>query len=854
VKRLTQVVSWTMVVVMVFMQMFLAGCGGGTEMPQESNGMENASVEDSSTLSTTTNDQNIEPQKVSIDLDIATSSNPDSKEITQARFITKDGTEMTTDELKKYLLGYNTTGIVEINFNVFGSKVGATKDATMPAITATPIAEIKIQMTNNSWIKIGGNINKYIFGKILYVSNKNSSDKTSCKFYVGYFKGSNDLTILYEENENYFIQDSFSSLIQTTSHPTKLQRGSDEIKIAALPFVVVTILTAGVDLVFTAIVTGIALIILGVGYLIDDIARSDKTFANYDPPKYCPPPDKIIKRLNSESSSIVPIASPSIVNPPTLEPGVEEVGRSSNLPWQITEWKGRLIGIHVGKDGKIYLVERGDDGKWNEWKCLPDSWTNSSASISSWLNHLVVAFRGGDGKIWIGILWNGEDWSGWRWTGRHSKFAPSLASDGKNVWLIHSGATNNRIYWSADYPWFQTVEKWIDSGRDTDTRPSACAYDGQLWIIQSGGKEKKGYFKNVTKDSSPAGWQETWRNSPDAFSMTVIDGIPFGVHSGMDRKVYAGELGGSNWPPCKERTNSAPFMGLYKGRAGIAYLNQGYMRFQWVDSLVSYPTIESGVDDLNRKSRVAACFVECHGEMITGHVGYADGKIYLLRKNENGWYVWRILPDAYTEDAISLGVLGDNIIVSFRAADSKIWVGMLEDGYNWTGWRFTGRTSTHAPTLLSDGGKQAALIHKGMGNDKIYLSLNAPYFNNDWTELVRTTKTRPNGMIFDGHVNIIQNGSGDNAGYFADITTDPLKWINFNRYSYLPFSICGLNGQKWIAHKGLNDSKNYIGIFGQNNYSALKEKTTAEPFIGVFQGKIGYLYNNQGYLRLQWIK
>jgi len=148
------------------------------------------------------------------------------------------------------------------------------------------------------------------------------------------------------------------------------------------------------------------------------------------------------------------------------------------------------------------------------------------------------------------------------------------------------------------------------------------------------------------------------------------------------------------------------------------------------------------------------------------------------------------------------------------------------------------------------------LVHKGSGNNCIYASADAPWFTNGWGEPggPRTTVDRPAAAVADGHLFIAHRGESNSRVYVKDVTADPspFNWIDSGRDTPTGPSIAVLNSEVWIGHQGL-DGRNYAARLGSASWPSLGESTSVEPFLVVFQGKVGYCYVLNDMMRIDWL-
>jgi len=274
-----------------------------------------------------------------------------------------------------------------------------------------------------------------------------------------------------------------------------------------------------------------------------------------------------------------PIPQPS---PPPPEPGVEDTHRTSWKSWSFVSHNNHLYAVHVGQyDGKIYLGKRDPSGNWSNWKSLPDAYTEQPVSITYWKGRLIVAFTGGDGKIWVANMnLDASDFNGnWHFTKRYSTHGPVLASDGSKVYLIHKGSGNDRIYFSGNAPNFDN--DWNDSYRDTQVRPSAAVWNGNLYICHKGAHNTRIYYKKITGDNSPYNWIDTGRDTQSQPSILIVNGEVYIAHQGANNLAnYIGRPLINKWISLKEKTSTAPFIKDLGNEIFYGYVYGNNMRLQ----------------------------------------------------------------------------------------------------------------------------------------------------------------------------------------------------------------------------------------------------------------------------------
>ncbi len=270
--------------------------------------------------------------------------------------------------------------------------------------------------------------------------------------------------------------------------------------------------------------------------------------------------------------------------------GCEEVGRTTLVPWSLTIRNGLYYGVHTGlNDCRIYPSSRPFTGPWGSWDTpFPDCATNLPVSMVTWRYRIVYAFTGGDGKIWVG--WTNSDssgWSGWYFTNRTTSHGPSLASDGDNLWLVHKGDSNNRIYYSlisGSGPTLIFSNPWIDTGRDTTERPACAALRNQLYIAHKGSTNNEIYYANESESTVQR--KITGRSSMKAPSIAIIDRAPVSevwiAHQGLnDNKNYLGKPDSSLWVTLKDTTDVEPFIKAHDTKIVYCYVNQNRIRLQY---------------------------------------------------------------------------------------------------------------------------------------------------------------------------------------------------------------------------------------------------------------------------------
>lgn len=273
------------------------------------------------------------------------------------------------------------------------------------------------------------------------------------------------------------------------------------------------------------------------------------------------------------------------------------------------------------------------------------------------------------------------------------------------------------------------------------------------------------------------------------------------------------------------------------------------------------PEPPEGVEQVGRTTKVAWSGAEYNNNgnqrLFAVHTGNSDGKIYFGEREADKpyWRDWNPpLPDCSTNLPVGIAYWQGQLVFAFTGGDNKIWVGRINpDRTNWSGWHFTGRSSTHGPTLASDG-TVLYLVHKGSGNDRIYYSNDAPFFENNWVDTNRDTKDKPAATIGNGDLYIAHKGANDSRIYYKNITGDPSPdWTFTGRDSYNAPSIAFINGHVWIAHQGANDNKNYIGRPDIDSWQTLLDTTDTEPFIGTFKGNLFYSYVRYNRMLIQWV-
>lgn len=260
----------------------------------------------------------------------------------------------------------------------------------------------------------------------------------------------------------------------------------------------------------------------------------------------------------------------------------ENTGRTTRVAWALADLGDRLAAAHVGEDDQVpYVGFRLADGSWEQWDGLPYAATNDPISVARWQGRLVVAMRGGDGKIWINMMNpDRSNKSGWVFTGRTSTHAPCLASDGNSLYLVHKGSGNGELYWSDEAPWFQSPSRWYEVGRQSDDRPAAACANGQLFVAHLGAGEQRIYYRQVTGGSGP--WIFTGRTSTRPPAMAILDGNVWIGHVGSgNNQNYLGRPDLGQWLDLEGLSDAEPCLAVHRGRLVYGYVEGRSMRMVW---------------------------------------------------------------------------------------------------------------------------------------------------------------------------------------------------------------------------------------------------------------------------------
>lgn len=198
-------------------------------------------------------------------------------------------------------------------------------------------------------------------------------------------------------------------------------------------------------------------------------------------------------------------------------------------------------------DAVYYCVYSRSSGVWGDWSGLPGATCDRpAAAVFQGMLHIVI--RGVDGEsLWHGSVDLGTGgFSGWVQLQGAARSAPTLTSDGVELYLVVRGL-DNRVYYTrySGDSWGAWVD--ITEGSTCDS-PAATLCAGDLYIVVRGMGSQSLWFGQVDLgDASFSGWTLLPGATVAAPTLTPDGEVCYLVVRGLNNKIYGNRWNGTSW-------------------------------------------------------------------------------------------------------------------------------------------------------------------------------------------------------------------------------------------------------------------------------------------------------------------
>lgn len=233
--------------------------------------------------------------------------------------------------------------------------------------------------------------------------------------------------------------------------------------------------------------------------------------------------------------------------------------------------------------------------------------------------------------------------------------------------------------------------------------------------------------------------------------------------------------------------------------------------------------------------------------LYAAHQGGSNQQMYTAWMNTSGsWSGWSELPGQTNNTiAVEFWPMFNKTLYAHRGLDNVIYwaTNVLPGPGGFSGWKSTGRSTTHAPDIASllD---IFFVIHKGSSNQKMYWSAyNGTYGTwGNWNETPGETADRPGIAVFNGNPWGIHRGLDNNI--YVKRLNNSSGWTSTGRSTTVPPSMAQFNGKLYVIHKGSTNNKIYVGSSTDGvtwpSWSEVSpaETTTMQPGLAPFNGHL----------------